>query len=133
MDDIATVTELLYSYYIAFSSLDPEAIAPYFHEPCIFISPQGVTDAPAHDDLKDVLRAIAEGFRQRGYKRSELTALHVNKLSDGAILATGIAVRYKIDGDVLEQAGVTYVMYRSGNQWKIAVTVIHDAGATNLD
>ena len=128
MDDISTVTEVLHDYYKAFSSLDPEVIAPYFHEPCIFVSPQGVTTALTHDDVKAVSRAIAEGLRPRGYKKSDLTALQVKRMSDTAILASGIAVRSKSDGDELERVGVTYLMHKSNDRWKIAVTVIHDAG-----
>ena len=126
MDDISTVTGVLYDYYAAFSSLEPEVIAPYFHEPCIFISPQGVAATLTHDDVKDVSRAIAEGLRPRGYKKSDLTALQVKRMSDTAILASGIAVRSKSDGNELERVGVTYLMHKSNDRWKIAVTVIHD-------
>ena len=128
MDDTSTVTEVLYDYYAAFSSLDPEVIAPYFHEPCIFISPQGVTTALTRDDVKAVSRAIAESLRPRDYNKSELTALQIKRMSDSAALATGVAVRYKIDGDELERVGVTYLFNKSDDRWKIAVTVIHDAG-----
>ena len=128
MDDMSTVSEILYGYYTAFSSLNPEVIAPYFHEPCIFISPQGVTAAPTDDDVKDVFRTIAEGLRQRSYKRSELTSLQVKKMSNSAALANGVAVRYKTDGDELERVGVTYLFHKSDDRWKIAVTAIHDAG-----
>jgi ketosteroid isomerase-like protein len=129
MDDISTVTKVLHAYYTAFSSLDADAVAPFFHLPCIFISPLGVDAAPTQNDVKDVFRIIAEGLGQRAYKRSELTALQVKRMSDSAALATGVAVRYKVDGDELERVGVTYLLHKTDERWTIAVTVVHDAGA----
>jgi hypothetical protein len=42
------------------------------------------------------------------------------------MLVTGIAMRYKLDGQELEQAGVTYVLAKSASGWKIAVLIGHD-------
>ena len=126
MSDITDVTQFLGRYYSTFSSLDIELIAPFFLEPCIFISPQGVVAAQTHDNLKDVFRIITETLRSKGYGRSDLINLKVQRLSDTATLASGIADRYKADGQELEQVGVTYVLQNSGDGWKIAVTIIHD-------
>jgi hypothetical protein len=41
-------------------------------------------------------------------------------------LVEGIGQRYKIDGQKLDQAGVTYVLYKSEAGWKIAVLIVHD-------
>ena len=127
MSDITDVTKFLNWYYAIFSTLDIEAIAPFFHEPCVFISPQGVVTAQTHDNVKDVFHTIADTLRSKGYGRSDLINLKVQRLSDTATLASGIADRYKTDGQELERAGVTYVLQKAGDGWKIAVTVIHDA------
>ncbi len=66
-------------------------------------------------------------LRARGFGRSELTALRVERLSATATLARGIAVRYKTSGQELEQVGVTYLLHKADDRWKIAVTAIHDA------
>jgi hypothetical protein len=47
-------------------------------------------------------------------------------LSATTALARGVALRYKDDGRELERAGVTYLLHRSGEEWKIAVLVLHD-------
>ena len=104
MDDISTVTEVLHDYYKAFAVV-PEVIAPYFHGPCIFVSPQGVMTALTHEDVKDISRAIAKSLRPRGYKKSDLKAPQVKRMSDTAIMASGIATRSKTDGDELERVG----------------------------
>jgi ketosteroid isomerase-like protein len=120
-------TQFLNSYYTTFSTLDLEAIAPYFNEPCLFISPQGVLASPNHNSVKEVFKAIAEALRLKGYGRSELANLNVKAMSKTTVLATGTAVRYKTDGLELERVGVTYILQESSGEWRIAVTVIHDA------
>jgi hypothetical protein len=41
-------------------------------------------------------------------------------------LVTGVAIRYKRNGQELERAGVTYVLHKAEAGWKIAVIVMHD-------
>ena len=127
MNDQTDVTQFLTKYYTAFSTLDLETIAPFFHEPSVFISPQGVLATQTSDDVKAAFSVIAETFRSKGYGRSELINLKVQQLSDTTTLASGIADRYKADGQQLERVGVTYILQKSDSRWKIAVTVIHDA------
>ena len=58
---------------------------------------------------------------------AELTKLRVKQLSATTTLASGIAVRYKASGQELERVGVTYLLQKADNGWKIAVVVVHDA------
>ena len=52
--------------------------------------------------------------------------LHIKQLSATATLASGVAVRYKADGQELERVGVSYVLHGAEDRWTIAVTVVHD-------
>ena len=67
-----------------------------------------------------------EGLRARGFGRSELSVQHVKSLSATATLVTGLALRYKLDGQELERVGVTYVLHKADSHWRIAVLIIHD-------
>jgi ketosteroid isomerase-like protein len=127
MSDTTTVTEFLNTYYRTFSTLNVESIAPFFHEPCLFMSPQGVMATPTHDAVKEVFKTIAKDLLSKGYGRSELTQLNVERMSATAMLATGVAVRFTADGTELERVGVTYILQKSEDGWRIAVIVIHDA------
>ena len=100
---------------------------PYFNEPSLFISPRGVHAAPTSAVLADVFRAAMEGLRARGFGRSELSVRYVKSLGATATLVSGIAVRYKLDGQELERVGVTYVLHKADTHWKIAVLVLHDS------
>jgi ketosteroid isomerase-like protein len=118
---------VLADYYRAFSSLDVKAVLPYFHEPALFIGPQGVYAASTPALVEAALTPAMDGLRARGYVRSELSVLNVKLLSATTTLVTGVAVRYKADEQELERVGVTYVLCKSESGWKIAVLIVHDA------
>ena len=89
---------------------------------------------PTHAALAATFTPAMEGLRTRGYARSELSMLRIKQLSATTTLASGIAVRYKADGQELERAGVTYLLHKTDRGWKIAVLVVHDAdSALRLD
>jgi hypothetical protein len=109
-NDEAAVTEVLADYYSSFSTLDVRTVLPYFHEPCMMIGPQGVFAAPTRGVLAAALAPAMDGLRAIGFGRSELSLRHVKSLSAVATIASGVALRYKLDGQELERVGVTYVL-----------------------
>jgi len=126
--DETVVTQFLTDYYRDFSTLSVQAILPYFHEPCLTIGSQGVFAAPARSVLPPGFTPVLENLRSRGYGRSELSIRQFKSLSPATILVTGVALRFKVDGQPLERAGVTYLLQKTDQHWKIAVLVTHDAG-----
>lgn len=116
----------LIDYYRAFSTLEVQAVSPYFHEPSLLISPQGVFAAPTFAGVAGLFTHVMEGLRTKEFGRSELSVGSVTSLSASATLITGIAIRYKRNGEELERAGVTYVLQKVDAGWKIAVIVMHD-------
>ena len=130
-DDAALRT--LADYYSAFSTLEVQAVSPYFHEPSLLISPQAVFAAPTFETVATLFTPTMEGLRNRDFGRSELSIGHVKSLSASATLVTGVAIRYKRNGQELERAGVTYVLHKTEAGWKIAVIVMHDPQPTAAD
>jgi len=123
----AAVTRVLADYYSAFSTLDAHAISPYFHEPALLIGPGGMLAAPTRDVLPAVFTPVMEGLRARGFGRSELNIRDVELLNATTMIVTGVAMRYKLDGQELEQAGVTYVLAKpASGGWQITVLIGHD-------
>ena len=114
-NDEAAVSRVLADYYRAFSTLEVQAILPYFHEPSLLIGPQGVFAAPTRASVATALTPAMDGLRANEYGRSATTTLVI-----------GVALRYKLDGQELERAGVTYVLHKADAGWKIAVLIIHD-------
>jgi ketosteroid isomerase-like protein len=117
---------MLADYYRTFSTLDIRAIVDYFHEPAMLMGPAGVYVAPDRNTIATLLTTAIDGLRARGYGRSELDLEEVKLLSDSAALASGVARRYKADGDLLESVVLTYLLYKGDAGWKIAVLVIRD-------
>jgi hypothetical protein len=117
---------VLADYYSAFSTLNVQAILPYFCEPTMFVGPQGVFAASTYVELVTPFGSAMDALRARGFGRSELIVRHTHSLSATAILISGVAHRFKVDGEELERVGVTYVLHNSANAWKIAVLIIHD-------
>ena len=125
-DDQAEVLRVLNEYYSAFSALKIEAVLPYFHEPSLLIGLQGAFAATSHTLLATAFTPALEDFRARGLGRTELSVRNIKSLSATAALVEGVGQRYKIDGQKLDQAGVTYVLYKSEGGWKIAVLILQD-------
>lgn len=118
--------QTLKNYYKAFSTLDPSAVMPYFHEPAMLISAQGVYAAQTHAALANIFTAIMESFRAKGLGRSEPFMPMAKQLSATAGLTRDTAIRYKRDGTEMDRAGVTCLLQKTNAGWKIAVAVLHD-------
>jgi ketosteroid isomerase-like protein len=133
MNEDPAVIRVLAEYYAAFSTLDVQAVLPYFHEPSLLIGPQGVLAAPTHAILSAAFTPAMDGLRARGFGRSELNVRDVKSLSATATLVTGVALRYRVDGQELERAGITYVLHKVDTRWKIRVLILHDANEGGSD
>jgi ketosteroid isomerase-like protein len=126
-DEEAAAAQVLADYYRAFSSLDAQAVWPYFHEPSQLVSPAGVVATPTRAAVAAAFQPFMDALRARGFAKSELINLHVKRLSATTVIAGGIAVRTKTDGQELERAGVVYLLQKTNGEWQIATIVIHEA------
>ena len=132
MNNQGAVIRTLLDYYAAFSTLEVSAVLPYFHEPSLLIGPQGVFAARTHDVLMTAFTPAIDSLRARRFGRSELSVQRVESLSASATLVTGVALRYRVDGQELERVGVTYALYNADSHWKIAVLIVHDPNEVAL-
>jgi ketosteroid isomerase-like protein len=126
-DEKAAVVHVLTDYYSAFSTLDAQAVLPYFHEPSQLVSPAGVVTTPTRAAVAAAFQPVMDALRARDFLKSELINLHVKRLSATTMIAEGVAVRRKTDGQELERAGVVYVLHKTHGTWQFATVVIHDA------
>jgi len=126
-DEKAAAAQVLADYYRAFSSLDAQAVLPYFHEPAQSVSPAGVVTTPTRAAGATACQSFMDALRARGFAKSDLINLHLKQLSATTVIAGGVAVRTKTDGQELERAGVVYVLQKTNGEWQIATIVIHDA------
>jgi hypothetical protein len=80
--DDENIVQTFTGYIQVFQALKPRSVIPYCHIPCIFISPQGVVVMTNPAEVETFIIKLIEGLKARGYARSELTNLHVNRLSE---------------------------------------------------
>jgi hypothetical protein len=90
-------------------------------------SSAGVVPTPTRAAVAAAFQPVMNGLRSRGFAKSELTNLHLKRLSVNTVIAAGVAVRRKTDGQELERAGVVYLLQRTSTRWQFATVVIHDA------
>ncbi len=127
------LNQVIADYYREFSTLNVQAILPYFNEPSLLVGPQGVVPIPDCAALVAVLGPVMEGLRAKGYGRSELELGYIKSLSSSAALIGGVAVRYKTDGQQLDRVGVTYVLHKTESGWKFATVILHDPNTPRGD
>lgn len=116
--------ETLHRYYEAFSTLDLQAIAEYFSEPCMSIGPAGVFSAGTHADFIKAIAPFIEQLRAKDYDHSEFVDPKITELTSTAVLIRGTAVRYVAGPSELERVEITYLLHSDGTQWRIAVMVL---------
>jgi len=116
--------EVIHEYYKAFSTLDVNAIAPYYFEPSTTVAPQGVLVAANRAALTASLAPIINSLKARGYGRSEFIEPRVTRLGETDALVRGVAVRYTSAGPELERVPLSYLLHRTDTSWKIAVLVV---------
>jgi ketosteroid isomerase-like protein len=129
MSDETAIRQTLDEYYRAFSSLNIQAILPYLNQPAILIGPLGVIPLPTPSAIEPIFGPVMENLRTREYTRSELGPPEIRVLGAQSALATGIAIRYGSNGEELERAGITYLLRKTDDAWRIAVMVLHGAQA----
>ena len=128
-----SLRQVLSDYYAAFSTLEIQAVLPYFHQPALLIGPQGVTALPTPVALVPVFAPVMEDLRRQDYQRSEYDLQQLKLLDNKSALVTGVAIRYARDGKELSRAGLTYLLHKTGETsgraeaWKFAVMVLHDS------
>lgn len=127
------VNRVIADYYRDFSTLNVQAILPYFTVPSLLVGPQGVIPIPDRAALVAAFGPVMDGLRAKGYGRSELELAYVKSLSSSAALIGGVAVRYTADGQQLERVGVTYVLHKTETGWKFATVILHDPNTTGGD
>jgi ketosteroid isomerase-like protein len=128
-DETDAIGRTYAEYFQVFQTLRPEAVASFYHVPCMALSPQGVTVMTTSEEVRAFFRTMRTALQARHYARSERGDLRVKLLSDQTALASTRVVRYATGGAELEQFGATYLFRKTDAGWKIVVITIHDANA----
>jgi len=65
-------------------------------------------------------------LKERNFARSEWARLKTKSLGTGVVIASALAIRYKQDGQELQRFGVTYLLRKTDDGWKLVSYASHD-------
>lgn len=116
------------AYVTAFASLDVDAVVPFYHEPCLFVAPQGVTLAASRETSRQIASFLIEHARSQGYKRTRIESLRAQPLGDESAFLSGTFERLGAEDQPIGRFGFAYLMQRSGESWQIVAAVAYPAG-----
>src|SRR5512139_1417662 len=91
--------ETLRAYLRAFESLDPDAVVPFYHLPCMFITPVGVTLVSHADSARGVASTLIDHARSQDYRRTDCLALDVKLLGQRLASLSGTFARFDSKGE----------------------------------
>lgn len=133
-DGKAAAIKAFKDYVAAVGTLDPQQVAPYYHEPLMFVTAARAGALATRADIEAWLKPVFAGMKERGYARSDWSEFQAKLLSNGVAVISTQTVRYKADGQELERVGFTYLLRKTTQGWKVAVLVGHDpANVLRLD
>ena len=111
-------------YAQAFQSLNPKAVAQYFNQPSLMITPQGVLAFITAADVEQAYARVMAELPARGYSRTEFSPLVERRLGEDLAVVTGRGVWKTATGDELSHFGLTYTLHRSSETWHIVIAAI---------
>lgn len=120
------VAQALDAYLCHFNSHDVAAITTFYSCPLLLIMPQTAPVLLTSDEqISGVFSNMLEGLISKGFTHSHWQDMSIKLLTDTCALASTIAVRFKGEVNELERLGVTYTLFKHGNDWKITSLVGH--------
>ena len=113
-------------YTDAFQTLDPQAVIPHFHQPALFISPQGILALSSAADVERMYRPVMAELPARGYARTDFSQLVEERLGPDLALIRGVGSWRKGSGEEISRFGMSYTLVRAEGSWRIVVAAVHD-------
>jgi ketosteroid isomerase-like protein len=123
------VLETFQRYTRAFQALDARAVARFFDEPALMITPDRVIALPTGAAVEQAYGRVMAELPRVGYERTDFSSIGVRRLSDDLAIVSGSGVWVKTSGERFAPFGMTYMLRRSGDDWRIVVATIHDPDA----
>lgn len=121
----AEVSRVLHGYEEAWSRHDATAVASFYYEPALRVTPAGPAVRQTRADQEAFFKGFLSALVNRGYARSRWEELNIRELDGRTAVASGVTARYRADGSVFERVAVTYGLYKTNAGWKIFLSTTH--------
>jgi ketosteroid isomerase-like protein len=113
------------AYAAAFETLDPTAVATFYHPPCLFVSPTAVAPVPDAAAATAMAAFLVHQAKAQSYRRSVISSLNTTILGPGLASATGSFVRLGPEDQEIMRFGFLYLLRQVEGRWLISVAVAH--------
>ena len=125
----AEVNAFLDQYTRWFEADRPDLIAEkVFLSPSMRFDATGLYVMASVDQIKQRWEDLLKPLVADGYARSEWPIRNVCVLNDATAMVSGRFVRYRKDGSVIGEYGVTYTLGQTGDGWRITAVISHEPG-----
>ena len=122
--EIDGAVEAFREYTRAFQALDSRAIAGYFHEPAVLITPKEVLALPTAAAAEQAFaRILAE--LPPDYVRTDFSPVVAHRLGDDLAMLSGSGSWKNAADEDIMPFGMTYTLRRTGGAWRIVVAATH--------
>jgi len=116
-------------YYRVFSERQPQVLArEVFNSPWIVIGGSGPQADLTVEQAQERFQASMNQLVGNGWARSAFTTETVCVINATAAIASGYNTRYKTDGSVMSVGGVTYILGKGPEGWRIVSYSGHPRG-----
>jgi hypothetical protein len=114
------VTAHIDKYYRVFSEQKPDVLArEVFNIPWLVIGGSGPQADLSIEQAQERFAASMKQLVESGWARSVFTTENVCVLNANAAIASGYNTRYRKDDSVISVGGVTYILGKSKEGWRI--------------
>jgi hypothetical protein len=109
---------------------DPTPALPFYHTPCLFITPLGLHLYPEPPDLERHFEQVMLDMQSKRYLRTGLGTPQLTFLGSRSALLSLEITRFDLDERQYDEYGVTYSFHRRAEEeWRIAVVTTHPKDA----
>jgi ketosteroid isomerase-like protein len=111
-------------YTRAFQALDARAVAQHFHEPALLITPKEALTLATRADVEQAYGRIMADL-PKDYAGTEFFSLSEQRLGDDLSRVSGSGTWKDASNRDLMPFGMTYLLRRTGDSWRIITVAIH--------
>ncbi len=114
------VTEAVHTYYRLFTEQNMTALGTQvYHTPWMQLGASGIEVDQTPADVTKRFDASLKRLLEQGWAKSEFANPVVCVLNPGAAIASGTFKRYRKDGSVISESGITYLFGKDKDGWKV--------------
>ena len=114
------VADAVHTYYRLFTEHNMDALGTQvYHAPWMQLGANGIEVDQTPADVTRRFDASLKRLIESGWAKSEFANPVVCVLNPGAAIASGTFKRYRKDGSVISESGITYLFGKAKDGWKI--------------